>query len=505
MELRAEEISQIIRNQIKDYDKKVELSETGIVLSVGDGIAKVYGLEKVMALELVEFPGGISGLVLNLEEDNVGIAIMGEDIHIKEGDVAKRTGRIAQVPVGEPVLGRVVSAVGEPIDGKGPIDAKEFSRVEMVAPGVIARKSVHEPLLTGLKSIDAMTPVGRGQRELIIGDRQIGKTAIAIDSILSQKGQDVYCIYVACGQKKSTVAQVVAILEKYGAMEYTTVVSACASDPATLQFIAPYAGCAMGEYFMKNGKHALIIYDDLSKQAVAYRQVSLLLRRPPGREAYPGDIFYNHSRLLERAAKLNDELGAGSLTAFPIIETQAGDVSAYIPTNVISITDGQIYLEPGLFFAGTRPAINVGLSVSRVGGAAQTKAMKQVAGTLRLDLAQYRELEAFAAFGSDLDAATQAQLIRGERLVEILKQPQYQPLPMEKQVLLLFAGTKGFLDKLAPDVLAKYEAGVYIFVEDRYPQIYKELIEKKEISDELDALMNKALKEYGEEFVDTIK
>ncbi len=505
MELRAEEISQIIKGQIADYDKKVELSETGVVLSVGDGIARVYGLEKVMALELVEFPGGILGLVLNLEEDNVGIAVMGEVTHIKEGDVVKRTGRIAQVPVGEAVLGRVVSAVGEPIDGKGPIDAKEFRRVEMVAPGVIARKSVHESMLTGLKAIDAMTPVGRGQRELIIGDRQIGKTAIAIDSILSQKGQDVYCIYVACGQKKSTVAQVVAVLEKYGAMEYTTVVAACASDPATLQYVAPYAGCAMGEYFRDKGQHALIIYDDLSKQAVAYRQVSLLLRRPPGREAYPGDIFYNHSRLLERSAKLNDELGAGSLTALPIIETQAGDVSAYIPTNVISITDGQIYLEPSLFFAGVRPAINVGLSVSRVGGAAQVKAMKQVAGTLRLDLAQYRELEAFAAFGSDLDKATQRQLTRGARLVEILKQPQYKPLSMEKQVTILYAGTRGFLDKYPVSVLAKYEAGLFAFISDRYPQIFKELADKKIISDELDKLMTEALNAFDEEFKDTIK
>jgi F-type H+-transporting ATPase subunit alpha len=505
MELRAEEISQIIKGQIADYDKKVELSETGVVLSVGDGIARVYGLEKAMALELVEFPGGILGLVLNLEEDNVGIAVMGEVIHIKEGDVVKRTGRIAQVPVGEAVLGRVVSAVGEPIDGKGPIDAKEFRRVEMVAPGVIARKSVHESMLTGLKAIDAMTPVGRGQRELIIGDRQIGKTAIAIDSILSQKGQNVYCIYVACGQKKSTVAQVVAVLEKYGAMEYTTVVSACASDPATLQYIAPYAGCAMGEYFRDKGQHALIIYDDLSKQAAAYRQVSLLLRRPPGREAYPGDIFYNHSRLLERASKMNDELGAGSLTALPIIETQAGDVSAYIPTNVISITDGQIYLEPSLFFAGVRPAINVGLSVSRVGGAAQVKAMKQVAGSLRLDLAQYRELEAFAAFGSDLDKATQRQLTRGARLVEILKQPQYKPLPMEKQVTILYAGTRGFLDKYPVSVLAKYEAGLYPFISDRYPQLFKDLAEKKVIDESLDKLMTEALNAYDEEFKDTIK
>ncbi len=505
MELRAEEISQIIKDQIADFDKKVELSETGVVLSVGDGISRVYGLEKAMALELVEFPGGILGLVLNLEEDNVGVAIMGDDTHIKEGDIVKRTGRIAQVPVGDAVLGRVVSAVGEPIDGKGPIDSKEFRRVEMVAPGVIARKSVHESMLTGLKAVDAMTPVGRGQRELIIGDRQVGKTAIAIDSIISQKGQDVYCIYVASGLKKSTVAQVVAVLEKYGAMEYTTVVAACASDPATLQYIAPYAGCAMGEYYRDNGKHSLIIYDDLSKQAAAYRQISLLLRRPPGREAYPGDIFYNHSRLLERAAKLNDELGAGSLTALPIIETQAGDVSAYIPTNVISITDGQIYLEPGLFFAGVRPAINVGLSVSRVGGAAQVKAMKQVAGTLRLDLAQYRELEAFAAFGSDLDKATQRQLTRGARLVEILKQPQYNPLPMEKQVLILFAGAKGYLDKYPIEVLAKYEAGLYQLMDDRFASVLTDLAAKKEITDDLDKRMKEALDAYDEEFKDTIK
>jgi F-type H+-transporting ATPase subunit alpha len=505
MELKAEEISQIIKEQIKDYDKKVELSETGVVLSVGDGIARVYGLDKVMAMELVEFPGGIYGLVLNLEEDNVGVAVMGDDFDIKEGDMVKRTGRIAEVPVGEAVLGRVVSAVGEPIDGKGPIDAKETRRVEMVAPGVIARKGVHEPMYTGAKAVDAMTPVGRGQRELVIGDRQIGKTALVVDAIINQKNTDVYCIYVACGQKKSTVAQVVASLEKHGAMEYTTVVAACASDPATLQYIAPYAGCAMGEYFRDKKMHALIIYDDLSKQAAAYRQVSLLLRRPPGREAYPGDIFYNHSRLLERAAKLNDELGAGSLTALPIIETQAGDVSAYIPTNVISITDGQIFLEPSLFFAGVRPAINVGLSVSRVGGAAQVKAMKQVAGTLRLDLAQYRELEAFAAFGSDLDKATQAQLSRGERLVEILKQPQFQPLTVEKQVTILYAGTKGFLDKYPVNVLEKYEAGLYSFIEDRYPQIFTEIAEKQEISEELDKVMTEALNAYDEEFKDTIK
>jgi len=505
MELKAEEISQIIREQITDYDKKVELSETGVVLSVGDGIARVYGLEKAMALELVEFPGNILGLVLNLEEDNVGVAIMGEDIHIKEGDMVKRTGRIAQVPVGEAVLGRVLSSVGEPLDGKGPLDAKEFRRVEMVAPGVIERKGVHEPMYTGLKSVDAMVPVGRGQRELIIGDRQIGKTAIGVDAIINQKGKDVFCIYVACGQKKSTVAQVHAILEKHGAMEYTTIIAACASDPATLQYVAPYSGCAIGEYFRDKGQHALIVYDDLSKQAVSYRQVSLLLRRPPGREAFPGDIFYNHSRLLERSAKLSDELGAGSLTALPIIETQAGDVSAYIPTNVISITDGQIYLEPSLFFAGIRPSINVGLSVSRVGGSAQVKAMKQVAGTLRLDLAQYRELEAFAAFGSDLDKATQAQLTRGARLVEILKQPQYKPLSMEKQVSILYAGTRGFLDNYPLDVLAKYETGLYAFIEERHPQIFTELAEKQEISDDLDKKMAEAFKAYGEEFKDTIK
>ncbi len=504
MELKAEEISQIIKEQITDYDKKVELSETGVVLSVGDGIARVYGLEKAMALELVEFPGNILGLVLNLEEDNVGVAIMGEDTQIKEGDIVKRTARIAEVPVGEAVLGRVVDATGAALDGKGAIESEHNRRVEMVAPGVIARKSVHEPCYTGLKAVDAMTPVGRGQRELIIGDRQIGKTAVAIDAILAQKETDVYCIYVACGQKKSTVAQVHAVLEKHGAMEYTTIVSACASDPATQQFLAPYAGCAMGEYYRDSGKHALIIYDDLSKQAAAYRQVSLLLRRPPGREAYPGDIFYNHSRLLERAAKVSDDLGAGSLTALPIIETQAGDVSAYIPTNVISITDGQIYLEPGMFFAGVRPAINVGLSVSRVGGAAQVKAMKQVAGTLRLDMAQFRELEAFAAFGSDLDAATQRQLTRGQRLVEILKQPQYQPLSMQKQVTILYAGTRGFLDKYPIDVVAKYEAGLYPFIEDRYPKVFEELKAKEAIDDDLDKLMTEALTAYGEEFKDTI-
>jgi len=505
MEIRAEEISDIIKGQIKDYDKKVDVSETGTILSVGDGIARVYGVEKAMSMELLEFPHGIMGLVLNLEEDNVGVAIMGEDIKLQEGDTCKRTGKIAQVPVGDAMLGRVVDSLGNPIDGKGPIDAKDSRRVELVAPGVIARKGVHEPMYTGLKSIDAMTPVGRGQRELVIGDRQIGKTAVGVDAIINQKNTDVKCIYVACGQKKSTVAQVVDVLEKNGAMEYTTVISACASDPATLQYIAPYAGTAMGEYYRDSGQHALIVYDDLSKQAAAYRQISLLLRRPPGREAYPGDIFFNHSRLLERSAKLNDELGAGSLTSLPIIETQAGDVSAYIPTNVISITDGQIYLEPALFFSGVRPAINVGLSVSRVGGAAQVKAMKQVAGSLRLDLAQFRELEAFAAFGSDLDKATQQQLTRGTRLVEVLKQPQYQPLPLEKQVTILYAGTKGFLDKYPVDVLGKYEAGLYPFIESKYPQIFSELAEKNEISDSLNETMAKALSEYDEEFKDTIK
>ncbi len=504
MEIKAEEISQIIKDQIKNFDKKVELSETGVVLSVGDGIARVYGLEKVMAMELVEFPGGVMGLALNLEEDNVGIAIMGDDTMIKEGDLVKRTQKIAEVPVGPAVLGRVVDTTGAPLDGKGEIPKDAMARLEMVAPGVIARKSVHQPCYTGLKAIDAMVPVGKGQRELIIGDRQIGKTACAVDAILAQKNTDVTCIYVACGQKKSTVAQVVAVLEENGAMEYTTVVAACASDPAALQFLAPYAGCAMGEYYRDKGEHALIIYDDLSKQAAAYRQVSLLLRRPPGREAYPGDIFYNHSRLLERSAKLSDELGAGSLTALPIIETQEGDVSAFIPTNVISITDGQIYLEKGMFFAGLRPAIDVGLSVSRVGGAAQIKAMKQVAGTLRLDMAAFRELEAFAAFGSDLDASTQAQLTRGQRLIEILKQPQYKPLSVEQQVLILFAGTKGYLDKYPATLVTKYEAGLYPFVEGRFPALLPAIAEKEEITDEISKTIVEALTAYDEEFKDTI-
>ena len=497
MEIRAEEISQIIRGQIKDYEKKVEVSETGTVLSVGDGIARVYGIEKAMAMEMVEFPGGIFGLCLNLEEDNVGVAIMGEDYKIKEGDTVKRTGRIAEIPVGEAVLGRVIDAVGKPLDGKGPIEATEFRRLEMVAPGVIDRQSVREPMYTGIKAIDAMTPIGRGQRELIIGDRQIGKTAICVDAIINQKDTDVYCIYVATGQKKSTVAQVVDILDKHGAMEYTTVVAACASDPATQQFISPYAGCAIGEYYRDQGKHALIIYDDLSKQATAYRQVSLLLRRPPGREAFPGDIFYNHSRLLERAAKVNDKLGAGSLTALPIIETQAGDVSAYIPTNVISITDGQVYLEPNLFFSGVRPAINVGLSVSRVGGAAQTKAMRKVAGSLKLDMAQFRELEAFAQFGSDLDKATLQQLNRGRRLVEVLKQPQFNPIPAEKEVAILFAGANGYLDKWPEDAVAQYEKQMLEFISSKHAGILTDIKEKGDISAETNGKLKKALDEFA--------
>ena len=496
MEIRAEEISQIIRGQIKDYQKKVEMSETGIVLSVGDGVARVHGVENAMAMEMLEFPGGIYGLCLNLEEDNVGVAVMGDDTKIKEGDTVKRTGRIAEIPVGPPVLGRVIDAVGNPLDGKGPINATEFRRIEMVAPGVIARQPVKESMYTGIKAIDAMTPIGRGQRELIIGDRQIGKTAIGVDAIINQKDSGIFCIYVAVGQKKSTVAQVVDVLRRHGAMEYTTVVAACASDPATQQYIAPYSGCAIGEYYRDMGKHALIIYDDLSKQAVAYRQVSLLLRRPPGREAFPGDIFYNHSRLLERAAKLNDTLGGGSLTALPIIETQAGDVSAYIPTNVISITDGQVYLEPSLFFSGMRPAINVGLSVSRVGGSAQTKAMRKVAGSLRLDMAQYRELEAFAQFGSDLDKSTQRQLNRGRRLVEILKQPQYVPMPAEKQVMILFAGAFGYLDEVPVESVSEYEKQMLEFVGTKHPEVLKEIKEKGIISDELEGKMKKALDQF---------
>jgi len=499
--IRAEEISEIISKQIKDYEKKLDISEVGTVLSVGDGIARVYGVENAMAMELLEFPGGILGMVLNLETDNVGVAILGEVTHIKEGDIVKRTGRIAQVPVGEALLGRVIDGTGAPIDGKGPIETNEFRRIEMIAPGVIQRQPVNTPMYTGMKAIDAMTPIGRGQRELIIGDRQIGKTAICVDAIIRQKGTGIKCIYVAIGQKKSTVAQVVENLRKHGAMSYTCVVSACASDPATLQYIAAYAGCSIGEYFRDKGEDALIIYDDLSKQAVAYRQISLLLRRPPGREAYPGDIFYNHSRLLERAARVSKELGGGSLTALPIIETQAGDVSAYIPTNVISITDGQVYLEPSLFFSGIRPAINVGLSVSRVGGAAQVKAMKQVAGRLKLELAQYRELAAFAQFGSDLDKATQAQLERGVRLVEILKQPQFEPRSLSQQVTILYAGTRGFLDKYPVDKLKEYEPQLLSFIAGKYQEINTEIDEKQEIKPDLDKKMNAALTEFDSVFV----
>ena len=499
-QINASEISDIIKKKIEEFEKSVDLAETGTVLSVGDNVARVYGVRNCMTMELLEFPGGIMGIALNLEQDNVGVAVMGDCSEIKEGDQVKRTGKIAQVPVGECMLGRVVDSLGNPIDGKGPINATEFRRIEMKAPGVIDRKPVHEPCYTGLKAIDAMTPVGRGQRELIIGDRQIGKTAIGVDAIIAQKNTDVYCIYNAVGQKQATVALVVEALRKAGAMEYTTVVASSASEPASLQYLSSFSATAMGEYFRDNGKHALIIYDDLSKQAVAYRELSLLLRRPPGREAYPGDIFYNHSRLLERSAKLNDDLGAGSLTALPIIETQQGDVSAYIPTNVISITDGQVYLEPSLFFAGIRPAVNVGLSVSRVGGAAQVKAMKQVAGTLRLDLAQYRELAAFAQFGSDLDEATQKQLRRGERLVELLKQPQYNPLPMEKQVVALFAGTQGLLDELPVTAIQEFEKELYDFVEQKYPQIFEELREKQEISDSLEKTMRDAIAECISQF-----
>jgi F-type H+-transporting ATPase subunit alpha len=499
--IRAEEISEIISKQIRDYEKKLDISEVGTVLSVGDGIARVYGVENAMAMELLEFPGGILGMVLNLETDNVGVAVLGEVTHIKEGDIVKRTGRIAQVPVGEALLGRVIDGTGAPIDGKGPIDTTEFRRIEMIAPGVIQRQPVNTPMYTGIKAIDAMTPIGRGQRELIIGDRQLGKTAICVDAIIRQKDTGIKCIYVAIGQKKSTVAQVVENLRKHGAMSYTCVVSACASDPATLQYVAAYAGCSIGEYFRDKGQDALIIYDDLSKQAVAYRQISLLLRRPPGREAFPGDIFYNHSRLLERAARVSVELGGGSLTALPIIETQAGDVSAYIPTNVISITDGQVYLEPSLFFSGIRPAINVGLSVSRVGGAAQVKAMKQVAGTLKLDLAQYRELAAFAQFGSDLDKATQAQLDRGIRLVEILKQPQFQPMSLSKQVTILFAGTRGYLDKYELDKLKEYEPQLLSFVETKYPDVMKEIDEKKIISPDLEKKLKDVITEFDSVFV----
>jgi len=496
MEIKADEISRLIEQKISGFEKEINLRETGIVISVGDGIARIYGLENAMSGELLDFSQGITGMALNLEEDNIGAVIFGEDYKIKEGDLVKRTGRIAQVPVGEALVGRVVDGLGAPIDGKGSIDTKEFRNIEHMAPGVVVRQPVKEPLQTGIKAIDSMIPIGRGQRELIIGDRGTGKTVIAIDTIINQKGNDVFCIYVAIGQKRSSVARTVDLLTAYGAMEYTTVVAATASDPAPLQYMAPFAGCSMGEYFLDSGRHALIVYDDLSKHAVAYRQLSLLLRRPPAREAYPGDIFYLHSRLLERAAKWDDAHGAGSLTALPIIETQAGDVSAYIPTNVISITDGQIYLEPELFYSGVRPAINVGLSVSRVGGNAQIKAMKQVAGRLRLELAQYREMAAFAKFGSDLDKATQALLARGSRLTELLKQGQYVPIPVEKQVVLLYAGANGYIDTYPESSLKKYEQEVIKFMEDKYADVFSDIKTKKEIDASIDNRLRKALDEF---------
>jgi F-type H+-transporting ATPase subunit alpha len=499
--IQADEIERLLREEIEHYDQAVNVAEVGSVISVGDGIARIHGLEHCMAGELIEFPHGVAGIALNLEEDQVGAVLLGDWTAIKEGDEVRRTGRIMSVPVGEALLGRVVDPLGNPLDGKGPIHTTHYNPLERLAPGVVDRQPVKEPLQTGIKAIDAMIPIGRGQRELIIGDRQTGKTAIALDTIINQKGGDVVCIYVAIGQKRSTVAQVIKTLQDYGAMDYTIVVAATASDPAPMQYIAPYAGCAMGEYFRDSGRHALCIYDDLSKHAAAYREISLLLRRPPGREAYPGDVFYLHSRLLERAAKLSDELGGGSLTALPFIETQAGDISAYIPTNVISITDGQIYLETDLFNANIRPAINVGLSVSRVGGNAQIRAMRQVAGTLRLELAQYRELAAFAQFGSDLDKASQFQLNRGRRLTEILKQPQFQPLPVEKQIFILFAGTNGYLDDLPVEQCRPFEDELYRFLDNAYPGVLAELREKKRIDDELRARMHAVLKEFKERFV----
>ncbi len=499
--IKAEEISEIIKRQLQGYEAEVDLTEAGRVIEVGDGIARIYGLDGAMAGELLQFPGDVYGLVLNLEEDNVGAVLLGDDTLIKEGDAVARTKRIAQVPVGDAAVGRVVNALGQPVDGKGPIASNEFRPLERYAPGVVDRRGVKEPLQTGLKAIDAMIPIGRGQRELIIGDRGTGKTAIGVDTIINQKGQGVYCFYVAIGQKRSTVAQVVKVLEDTGAMAFTTVVIASASEPAALQYLAPYTGCAMAEFFRDSGRHALCIYDDLSKHATAYRQMSLLLRRPPGREAYPGDVFYLHSRLLERAAKLNDQLGGGSLTALPIIETQLGDVSAYIPTNVISITDGQIYLESDLFYSGIRPAVNVGLSVSRVGGSAQIKAMRQIAGKLRLDLAQYRELAAFAQFGSDLDKATLQQLARGQRMVELLKQGQYAPLLVERQIAIIFAGSQGLLDDLPVDQVRPFEEFLYPHLERKQPQLLPEIGNKKELSDELRDALTKAVGEAKAEFV----
>ncbi|HJR02466.1 MAG TPA: F0F1 ATP synthase subunit alpha [Methylomirabilota bacterium] len=499
--IKAEEISDIIKRQLQGYEAEIDLKEAGRVIEVGDGIARIYGLEKAIAGELLEFPGDVFGLVLNLEADNVGAVLLGDDTKIKEGDPVTRTKRIAQVPVGEALVGRVVNALGQPVDGKGPIDAKEFRAIERYAPGVVDRRSVKEPLQTGIKSIDAMIPIGRGQRELIIGDRGTGKTAIGVDTIINQKGQGVFCFYVAIGQKRSTVAQVVKVLEDTGAMAYTTVVVASASESAPLQYIAPYAGCAMGEYFRDSGRHALCIYDDLSKHATAYRQLSLLLRRPPGREAYPGDVFYLHSRLLERAAKLNDELKGGSLTALPIIETQLGDVSAYIPTNVISITDGQIFLESDLFYGGIRPAVNVGISVSRVGGSAQIKAMRQIAGKLRLDLAQYRELAAFAQFGSDLDRATQLQLARGQRMVELLKQGQYSPQSVERQIAIIFAGTQGLIDDMPVDQIREFETFLFEFLDRRHAQVLADIASKKELTDELRAALAAAINAAKADFM----
>lgn len=497
MRINPGEITKVLEEKIKSFEEKIDLEDTGKVIQVGDGIARVYGLNKVMVSELVEFvETGVKGVAFNLEEDNVGIIVLGEYKDIKEGHTVRRLKRIIEVPVGEELLGRVVNPLGEPLDGKGPINAKKFRPIEIKAPGVIYRKPVDTPLQTGIKAIDSMIPIGRGQRELIIGDRQTGKTAIAIDTIINQKGQGVYCIYVAIGQKKSAIARIIDKLRQYGAMEYTTVVVASASDPATLQYIAPYAGCAMGEYFAYSGRDALVVYDDLSKHAVAYRQLSLLMRRPPGREAYPGDIFYLHSRLLERAVRLNDKLGGGSLTALPIVETQANDISAYIPTNVISITDGQIYLEPGLFYAGQRPAINVGLSVSRVGGAAQIKAMKQVAGMLRIELAQYRELETFAQFATELDPATRAQIVRGQRLMELLKQEQYSPMPVEEQVVVIFAGVRGYLDDLPVEAVRRFEKEFLRFMHEKHQDILDDIREKKELTPETEEKLKKAIEEF---------
>ena len=500
-QIKADEITKIIKEQIENYESRIAVDEVGSVISLGDGIARIHGLDKVMAGELLSFPHGISGIAMNLEEDQVGAVLLGDYTEIREGDEVKRTQRIMSVPVGDAMVGRVVNALGQPIDDKGPIATKEFIPIERIAPGVIARQPVREPMATGLKAIDSMIPIGRGQRELIIGDRQTGKTAVALDTIINSKGNNLICIYCAIGQKRSSIAQVVKTLSDYGAMEYTIVVAASASEPAPMQYIAPYAACAIGEYFRDSKRHALCIYDDLSKHAAAYREISLLLRRPPGREAYPGDVFYLHSRLLERAAKLSDKNGAGSLTALPVIETQAGDVSAYIPTNVISITDGQIYLETDLFNSGIRPAVNVGLSVSRVGGNAQIKAMRQVAGTLKLELAQYRELAAFAQFGSDLDKATQALLGRGQRLVEILKQDQYSPLPFEKQIAIIFAGTNGFLDDLPVEQIREFESEMYRYIDAMNPAVLKAIAEKKTIDDQLKADLSKTIKEFKQRFV----